>query len=1061
MPQLHSPQNDDVFCMYYGQVDGNISVLSSNSSLSDGTHVMSGGQDIPVFVGFRPESSINIRLPPVLKTIRRDNKVLQALTLPKLSIYNMRSLIPKNQNFGEDMADRDCDLSFLTELWEKSENKKHQYKIEELFELKGLKYISTPRPGSRRGGGAALVSNTERFSITKLNIPNPKNLEVVWGLVRPKNITGKITKIISCCFYSPPRSRKKTALIEHLTFTLQDLLNTFPSAGIIISGDRNDLSIDRLLSVDSSLKQIVTKGTRGPNNILDVVLTNLDVYYDEPKIVPPIDVDDPAKGGVPSDHSGVIVDKRANTDKPHLKPKICRTIRPITTSAVNNISQVFVAEDWKFLNPDMPPTSLVDVFQYYTGEILDTFCPSKTIYTRPNDHPWVTENMKHMKRQILREYERKGKTPKYRQLKNIYEEKLHCGAQKYRAKLENELANGDRKSCYAAIRKLGARPGANDVTSFTLPNHPENNFSARQSAELMASHFANISQDYKPIKISNFPPKMRHELSQPGLAGPILQEYEVYKKILKSKKPNSSVPGDIPKRIVQEFSVELATPVTIIYNSILATLEYPRQWVVEHQIPLPKVHPPSSEDDLRNLAKTAFFSKVFESFLSEWLIPIVQPYLDPCQYGLKGTSINHYLLKLLKFTHEYLDLKNPHAVVIAMVDLSKAFNRVSHQMVIEDLYDMNVPPWLLLILTSYLTGRSMILTYQGESSSPRSLPGSSPQGAFLGIFFFIVKYNAASLRPKIPRITFDTICKTKFKTCKKRAECIKHAKDTHAIFIDDLSEAEAIELKEQLNNDVVKRPFPLNYHERTQQILQPGSILQQNLNKIESYTQTNQMVINPKKSKIIMFNKSRKYDFPPEYSFQDGNILEVVEETKLLGIHLSSSLKWDSNTRAICKKAMSKIWLLRRLKNFKMEPELILDYYVKECRPLLEQGVPIWNSGLTKAQIRAIENIQKVALKIILGENYITYEVACTLFNLLPLEYRRSDLAETFAIKLYKSSKCFEFFEPVQKQRKTRNEQLLVKEKVTNTQRCFNAPHNYLARLVNRNKDRIIENNQK
>ena len=154
-------------------------------------------------------------------------------------------------------------------------------------------------------------------------------------------------------------------------------------------------------------------------------------------------IDDPAKGGVPSDHSGVIVDKRTNTDKPHLKTKMCRTIRPITTSAVNNIGQVFIEEDWKFLNPDMPPTSLVDVFQYYTGAILDTFCPSKTIYTRPNDHPWVTENMKHMKRQILREYERKGKRPKYRQLKNIYEEKLHSGAQKYRAKLENELANGD------------------------------------------------------------------------------------------------------------------------------------------------------------------------------------------------------------------------------------------------------------------------------------------------------------------------------------------------------------------------------------------------------------------------------------------------------------------------------------------------------------------------------------------------------------------------------------------------------------------------------------------
>ena len=214
------------------------------------------------------------------------------------------------------------------------------------------------------------------------------------------------------------------------------------------------------------------------------------------------------------------------------------------------------------------------------------------------------------------------------------------------------------------------------------------------------------------------------------------------------------------------------------------------------------------------------------------------------------------------------------------------------------------------------------------------------------------------------------------------------------------------------------------------------------------------MLINPQKSKVIIFNKSRKYYFPLEYSFQDGNILECVEETKLLGIHLSSSLKLDSNTRVMCKRAMSKIWLLRRLKKFKLEPELILDYYVKEIRPVLEQGIPIWNSGVTKAQIRAIENVQK-------GENYISYEVACTLFNLSPLQFRRADLAANFAIKLFKSSKSLEFFEPVQKQTNTRSEKLLVKEKVTNTRRCFDAPHNYLARLVNLNKHRIAHNNTK
>ena len=90
-----------------------------------------------------------------------------------------------------------------------------------------------------------------------------------------------------------------------------------------------------------------------------------------------------------------------------------------------------------------------------------------------------------------------------------------------------------------------------------------------------------------------------------------------------------------------------------------------------------------------------------------WLIPIIQPYLDPDQCGLKGLSITHYLIKLLHFIHINVDSKNPQAVLLAMVDIEKAFNSVSHLLVIEDLADMNVPGWLLSILVSYLTERSM------------------------------------------------------------------------------------------------------------------------------------------------------------------------------------------------------------------------------------------------------------------------------------------------------------------------------------------------------------------
>ena len=78
----------------------------------------------------------------------------------------------------------------------------------------------------------------------------------------------------------------------------------------------------------------------------------------------------------------------------------------------------------------------------------------------------------------------------------------------------------------------------------------------------------------------------------------------------------------------------------------------------------------------RNIAKTPFFSKVYESCLADWLLPIIQPFLDPGQCGLKGLFITHYLIKLLDFTNSILDKRQPHAVLAAWIDLSKAFNRV-------------------------------------------------------------------------------------------------------------------------------------------------------------------------------------------------------------------------------------------------------------------------------------------------------------------------------------------------------------------------------------------------
>ena len=65
------------------------------------------------------------------------------------------------------------------------------------------------------------------------------------------------------------------------------------------------MSMKDLADIDTSLKQIVDKPTRG-SNILDIALTNLHSWYNEVVILPPLKPDIP-NNGVQSDHHGILL----------------------------------------------------------------------------------------------------------------------------------------------------------------------------------------------------------------------------------------------------------------------------------------------------------------------------------------------------------------------------------------------------------------------------------------------------------------------------------------------------------------------------------------------------------------------------------------------------------------------------------------------------------------------------------------------------------------------------------------------------------------------------------
>ena len=144
----------------------------------------------------------------------------------------------------------------------------------------------------------------------------------------------------------------------------------------------------------------------------------------------------------------------------------------------------------------------------------------------------------------------------------------------------------------------------------------------------------------------------------------------------------------------------------------------------------------------------------------------------------------------------------------------------------------------------------MIIRYNGASSCPVSLPGGGPQGTLLGLLLFIVLINDVGFGDQHNNVG-------EIITCKKR---IKEINKIHLKYVDDLLIAESI----NLNNELVtippqERDLPDQFHARTGHLLPiDKSEIHSQLLKTVKYAEENQMKLNLKKTKLIMFNPSRK-----------------------------------------------------------------------------------------------------------------------------------------------------------------------------------------------------------
>jgi hypothetical protein len=210
------------------------------------------------------------------------------------------------------------------------------------------------------------------------------------------------------------------------------------------------------------------------------------------------------------------------------------------------------------------------------------------------------------------------------------------------------------------------------------------------------------------------------------------------------------------------------------------------------------------------------------------------------------------------------------------------------------------------------------------------------------------------------------------------------------------------------------------------------------------------MKINMKKTKVMPFNLSKKYDFLPQLGFPGEEPLEVIYTTKLLGVTLSSDLSWSHHIDDIAKRATKKLWVIIRFKTLGGTRDQLLTVYQTRVRSTLEFAAPVFSSGLTQDQSRQLEMVQKKAFAIILGRAYLSYESALETLQLERLDSRREALCYNFANKCTKSPQHSYIFPLNTNFRENMRYQKKYKEYQCRTSRYYKSPVPYMARLLNK-----------
>lgn len=404
---------------------------------------------------------------------------------------------------------------------------------------------------------------------------------------------------------------------------------------------------------------------------------------------------------------------------------------------------------------------------------------------------------------------------------------------------------------------------------------------------------------------------------------------EVMKIIDDLKSSNACGPDKVSSNLLKIIKSSIAIPITFISNLSFKSGIFPNHLKHSVVILLHKNGDKSHVHNYRPVSLLNSVSKIIEKIVKNRLSTYLEDnnILSNRQYGFRpGLSTENAIANLTKIISNNID--GGIKCTALFLDLAKAFDTISHKILLKKLQCVGIQGQLLKWMVSYLENRSQRVNINDTLSDSANIKFGVPQGSTLGPILFNIYINElcnSSLADHIITFADDTVL-------------LFEGKNWNEVH----SKAEA------------------------------------GINSVKQWLDNNLLTLNTEKTKFIRFSATQAGQPKETHNIIihhcnnlttcNCNTLECVDSIKYLGIMIDKFLRWDLHIDSISTKVRKLTHLFLGIRNILCIKDLKRLYYAL-CNSLLEYASLGWG-GCTKTILDPLAKAQKSLLRVILKKPF-------------------------------------------------------------------------------------------